>query len=125
MVACSWPSAAPAKPAYGVVNQAILAEHEFDRMERGGVQTLRILIRRSWTEPARGQYDWSSVDPIVAEAAARGIGYWAGFEDDAFVGGGPSPSTRTTPRRPSSATGCAATPGAAAWRPRGRARSRS
>jgi hypothetical protein len=42
-------------------------------MERGGVQTVRFLIRRTQLEPARGQYDWSVVDAMAAGAAEHGI----------------------------------------------------
>ena len=57
-------SAAPAHaaPAYGVVNQGILSEADFERMERGGVETLRFLIRWRAVEPTPGTYDWSRVD---------------------------------------------------------------
>ncbi len=61
---------AAARPAFGVVSQAPLTDRDFARMDRGGVQTLRFVLRRRLVEPARGSYDWSGVDPVV-EAAAR------------------------------------------------------
>ncbi len=61
------------RPIPGVVTQTPLDERDFARMERGGVQTLRFLIRRKLVEPVRGEYDWSAVDPYVAGAAAHGI----------------------------------------------------
>jgi hypothetical protein len=63
-------AAAAEHPAAGVVSQGDLAERDFARMDRGGVETLRFLLRRALVEPAAGAYDWSSVDPVV-EAAAR------------------------------------------------------
>jgi hypothetical protein len=42
-------------------------------MDRGGVETLRFLVRRALVEPARGEYDWSTVDPVVAGAAGHGV----------------------------------------------------
>ena len=64
---------AEARPDYGVVNQGILSEAEFDRMERGGVETLRFLIRWREVEPTPGAYDWGRVDALVARARARDI----------------------------------------------------
>jgi hypothetical protein len=61
---------AGARPEFGVVTQAAVGETDFARMERGGVETLRFLLRRSLVEPSRGEYDWSTVDPVV-EGAAR------------------------------------------------------
>ncbi len=64
------PSPAGASPSYGVVSQGTLTERDFERMERGRVESLRFLLRRALVEPSRGEYDWSSVDPVV-EASAR------------------------------------------------------
>ena len=64
---------AHARPAFGVVNQGTLEPADFDRMEAGGVQTLRFLVRWGVVQPQPGAYDWSSVDPVVAEAQAHGI----------------------------------------------------
>jgi hypothetical protein len=61
------------EPVPGVVTQTTLDESDFARMERGGVETLRFLIRRQLVEPARGDYDWSTVDPVLTTAAAHGI----------------------------------------------------
>ncbi len=64
---------ATAAPSYGVVNQGILGDTDFERMEQGGVETLRFLIRWRQVEPTPGAYDWSSVDSVVAGAEAHGI----------------------------------------------------
>jgi hypothetical protein len=60
-------------PAAGVVTQAPLAGRDFKRMQRGGVETLRFILRWRAVEPARGVYDWAAVDAIVAGAARRGV----------------------------------------------------
>jgi polysaccharide biosynthesis protein PslG len=68
------PAAAGAAPLeYGVVSQTVLTAGEFQRMERGGVETLRFLIRRRAIETAPGEYDWSTVDPVVGGAATHRI----------------------------------------------------
>jgi GH35 family endo-1,4-beta-xylanase len=64
---------AQARPAFGVVNQGILGDSDFARMEHGGVRTLRFLIRWEVVEPQPGQYDWSSIDAVVGGAQAHGI----------------------------------------------------
>ena len=48
---------AQARPAFGVVSQAPLAEADFANMESGGVETLRFLIRWRQVEPEPGVYD--------------------------------------------------------------------
>jgi polysaccharide biosynthesis protein PslG len=67
------PGAAGSAATPGVVTQTLLGERDFDRMQRGGVETLRFLISRKLVEPARGQYDWSTVDAVVSGAAKRDI----------------------------------------------------
>jgi hypothetical protein len=64
---------AQARPAFGVVNQGILGEQDFQRMENGGVDTLRFLIRWQVVEPQPGEYDWSTVDAVVSQAQAHDI----------------------------------------------------
>jgi hypothetical protein len=68
-------SAAPAaaSPRFGVVNQGLLSEADFQNMDDGGVETLRFLVRWEVVEPEPGQYDWSRVDSVVAGAQAHGI----------------------------------------------------
>jgi hypothetical protein len=70
-------SDAPAAPRafYGVGPQGGLTSADLDRMGQGRIGTLRIAL--NWfvidPGPAPGDYDWSSVDPIVAGAARNGI----------------------------------------------------
>jgi hypothetical protein len=67
------PMPASAEPTPGVVTQGPLAPRDFSRMDRGGVETLRFLIRWRVVEPTAGAYDWSAVDPIVTGAARSGV----------------------------------------------------
>jgi Beta-galactosidase len=64
---------AEARPTPGVVSQGPLGERDFARMDRGGVQRLRFLVRWSQVEPQRGAFDWSETDAIVAGAAGHRI----------------------------------------------------
>jgi Beta-galactosidase/Glycosyl hydrolase catalytic core len=64
---------AEAQVRYGVVTQAPLEQRDFERMNRGGVDTLRFLLRWSWVEPERGEYEWGATDALVRAAARRGI----------------------------------------------------
>jgi hypothetical protein len=67
------PGVAGAQPAPGVVTQTLLDDRDFARMQRGGVETLRFLIRWREVEPERGRPDWSRVDSILAGAARHRI----------------------------------------------------
>lgn len=58
-----------ARTRSGVVTQAPLTSRDFNRMDRGDVETLRFLIRWRVVEPVKGSYEWSSIDSIVAKAA--------------------------------------------------------
>jgi len=71
--ALSMASEVEAKPRYGVVTQDHLGQRDFERMQRGGVDTLRFLLRWSWVEPSPGQYDWKATDAVVAAASRHGI----------------------------------------------------
>ena len=64
---------AAASPRFGVVNQGLLSEADFQNMDDGGVQTLRFLVRWQVVEPEPGAYDWSRIDSVVAGAQAHGI----------------------------------------------------
>jgi hypothetical protein len=64
---------ADAELKHGVVSQAPLAPKDFARMDRGGVETLRFLVRWRLVEPSAGGYDWSRVDPVVEGAARHGV----------------------------------------------------
>jgi polysaccharide biosynthesis protein PslG len=60
---------------YGIVSQTPLTAEDFERMGEGGVGTLRIVL--SWVAiepvPGGGEFDFSSVDPLVLAAADEGI----------------------------------------------------
>jgi polysaccharide biosynthesis protein PslG len=66
-------SVAQARPVPGVVTQTVLDDRDFARMEQGGVETLRFLIRWREVEPEPGRLDWSSTDHVLASAARHGI----------------------------------------------------
>ena len=68
--------AARAVPAnfWGVVPQAIPNEEQFQRLKRGGVDSVRIPIDWGSVQPSRGgPLVWSAVDPVIAKAAAAGL----------------------------------------------------
>ena len=67
--------AAGAVPAqfWGVVPQSLPGEAQFQRLKRGGVDTLRFPIEWSAVENDEGNPDWGYVDSLVGGAAASGI----------------------------------------------------
>jgi len=74
-------AAATASPAmavpgnfWGVVPQIVPNSEQFQRLKIGGVDSVRTAIPWAAVQPAKGApFNWSSVDPIVAGAAAAGI----------------------------------------------------
>jgi hypothetical protein len=66
-------SAAVPDGFWGVVPINDPEQSEFTKMGNGGVATLRHLTLWPRIEPKRDQYDWSSADYLVANAAANGI----------------------------------------------------
>lgn len=69
-------SAAQALPAgfWGVVPQSNLSAEQFQRLSRGGVESIRFPIGWSAVQPAKnGEFDWSGFDNQVEEAAQAGI----------------------------------------------------
>jgi hypothetical protein len=65
--------AVPAK-FWGIVPQTNPSLAEFERLKRGGVDSLRIPVGWGSVEPVpNGPQDWSLVDPLVFGAAAVGI----------------------------------------------------
>jgi hypothetical protein len=65
--------AVPAK-FWGVVPQTNPSVAEFERLKRGGVDSLRIPIAWGSVQPTpNGPQDWSQVDPLVFGAAAAGV----------------------------------------------------
>jgi hypothetical protein len=69
-------SAAQAVPTtfWGVVPQATPSQEQFQRLQRGGVDSTRIPIDWGAVQPSRGgTFNWSGVDGVVAKAANAGI----------------------------------------------------
>jgi polysaccharide biosynthesis protein PslG len=69
-------SQASALPAdfWGVAAQATPTPEEFQRLKRGGVDSLRVPIAWGSVQQTRGgALDWSTVDPLVSGAVAAGI----------------------------------------------------
>lgn len=66
------PSGAQALPRgfFGIVPQTAIGKRDMARMRAGGVETLRMPVSWSGTQPApNGDYDWSGFDKTVALAA--------------------------------------------------------
>ena len=73
-VALAAPAAgARVQPRPGVVNQGDLTERDFARMERGGVRTVRVLVRWRVVESEAGTFDWSRLDRLAIEAGVHGV----------------------------------------------------
>jgi hypothetical protein len=69
-------SAAQALPAgfWGVVPQSRLNAEQFQRLSRGGVESVRIPVSWAAVQPNQGgEFDWSGFDGEVEEAAKAGI----------------------------------------------------
>jgi Glycosyl hydrolase catalytic core/Beta-galactosidase len=76
-VACGvFASAAQALPAgfWGVVPQSHLSNEQFQRLSRGGVESIRIPVGWASVQPTQeSQFDWSGFDNQIEEAAKAGI----------------------------------------------------
>jgi hypothetical protein len=80
-------SVADAVPAtfWGVVPQASPNEEQFQRLQRGGVDSTRIPMDWGGVQPMRGgPFNWTTIDLVVARAATAGI------EVLPFLNGAPS-----------------------------------
>src|SRR3954453_12359026 len=69
-------TAAQALPAkfWGAVPQSPLSVEQYQRVHRGGVDTIRIPINWATAQPSEGAaFDWSATDSQVSEAARTGI----------------------------------------------------
>jgi hypothetical protein len=76
LLAALLPAAASAVPAnfWGVVPQGSLGSERFQRLKRGGVDSVRVPIVWADVQSAPGgAFDWSSVDGTVAAASAVGV----------------------------------------------------
>jgi len=67
--------AAEAVPAnfWGVAPQGTPSADEFQRLKRGGVDSIRIPVVWNGVEPIQGSPNWSQVDALVRGAAAAGL----------------------------------------------------
>lgn len=91
-------SAAQALPAkfWGAVPQSALSVDQYQRVHRGGVDTIRIPINWGAVQPSEdAAFDWSATDSQISEAARTGIdvlpflaGVPAWAERQVSVGGG-------------------------------------
>jgi hypothetical protein len=79
-------SAAAAVPAkfWGVAPQSLPSAEQFQRLQRGGVDTMRFPIEWSTVESVQGSPDWNYVDSLVTGVTASGI------EPLPFITGAPS-----------------------------------
>jgi hypothetical protein len=69
-------SAAQAVPAtfWGVVPQANPSQEQFQRLQRGGVDSTRIAIDWGTAQPTRGgAFNWAGPDSVIGKAATAGI----------------------------------------------------
>jgi hypothetical protein len=75
LLACT-ASAAQALPAkfWGAVPQSPLSVEQYQRVHRGGVDTIRLPINWGAAQPNQGDaFDWSPTDSQISEAARTGI----------------------------------------------------
>lgn len=76
VAATAFAPAAQALPSkfWGVVPQQTPSAEQFQRLKRGGVDSIRIPVPWSGVQPAKGApLVWGGIDPIIAGAAAAGI----------------------------------------------------
>ena len=64
---------AQARPEYGVASQTLITERDLERMGRGGVETLRFVVRRDAVETAPGEFEWTQLDQLVLGAARERV----------------------------------------------------
>ena len=84
LLACA-STAAAATPFWGVVPQSTPTANQFQRLQRGGVGSIRIAIPWASIQSSEGAAaDWSSIDPLVRGAALAGV------EVLPFLSGAPS-----------------------------------
>ena len=76
-------AAVPAK-FWGVVPQSLPTEEQFQRLQRGGVDSVRFPIEWSSVESVQGHPDWGYVDSLVSGTSKSGI------EALPFITGAPS-----------------------------------
>lgn len=68
------PAAAVPADFWGVSPQAIPSLEEFQRLSRGGVDSVRVPVGWTAVQPVKGRTpDFSSIDPLIGGAASAGI----------------------------------------------------
>src|ERR1700755_2585016 len=75
-VSLCFAASAQALPAnfWGVVFQAEPTEIQFQRLKRGGVDSMRLPVDWAAVQPERGStFSWGGVDQVVKRASAAGI----------------------------------------------------
>lgn len=66
-------AAAPAK-FWGIVPQAIPSDEQFQRLARGGVESVRIPVGWAHVQPSRGgPLDWAGPDALIGAASRAGL----------------------------------------------------
>src|SRR5436853_6768579 len=76
VLAMSLAASAQAVPPkfWGVVPQSTLGSEQFQRLGKGGVESLRIPVGWADLQPQEGgQINWGGVDEVVEQAARAGI----------------------------------------------------
>jgi polysaccharide biosynthesis protein PslG len=58
---------------WGVVPQAVPSEEQFQRLARGGVESVRVPVDWGSVQPRRGVTDWAEIDAIVKYATAADV----------------------------------------------------
>jgi hypothetical protein len=82
----------PALP-YGI-NAHLPSAALLDWVAAAGIAWIRVDFNWVTMEPARGVYDWTLTDPVVAEARARGLNIYATLAySPAWANGGQAPNT--------------------------------
>jgi hypothetical protein len=56
---------------FGIAPQTVLSGSDTSRMERGGVDSVRVSVPWSTIQPSRGVHDWSSIDHLVGVTARK------------------------------------------------------
>jgi hypothetical protein len=76
ILSASFASAAQALPVgfWGVVPQSSLSQEQFQRLARGGVESVRLPFGWGSIQPTRnGEYQWGAIDSQVEAAAKAGV----------------------------------------------------
>jgi hypothetical protein len=93
LAASASPAAALPAGFWGAVPQTTLNLEQFQRLQRGGVESIRIPIAWNAVQPTQGApFDWSGVDAAVRNASSAGLGVLP------FLNGAPKWAVPVDPR---------------------------